>query len=644
MTLSKQFAYLIVLIVTMLFLGSATISLYHTRSFFIEQLENSAQDTATSLGLSLSTIKNKDKTIMLSMVNATFDRAMFERISIVSEEGDVIVEKKLPSSSSLIPFWFEQIIDLPRIKKEAKIMDGWKQSGAVSVESNLDVAYQNLWNVEKYLFIWNLTIAILTCIIGIITIRILFSPLQKIVKQARAISEQQFVVTTEIPKTKELRHVTLAINQMVEKVKIAYAEHINLIDKLNADIYKDALLGIANRKFFLQSLNNVLTNEEAFQPGYVVLIEIKDINAFNKRHGFIEGDKLIQQINQKLLQNLNIDECMLYGRIGGAIFAAIIFLDEAKLSCLLEQILSDLLKVLKPIDSGLVLHIGGGMYDETMSVSETMSLADNALQLAQAQSVNGFHLIKSAQKHQMQPASHWLPLLERAIHENQLVLYTQNVVDKANKVIQQEVFIKLKEDSKQLLAANLFMPMVEKMSFGLEVDKYVIEQVCHLLQGNQAPVALNLSGTTILSLENHDVIIKLLSEIPKKYRKQLQFEFSETLVLRDLKKATQLMHALKRLGCEIGIDRVGMNFSALLAHLHELPIRYVKIDGSYSKYFETDKDKQIFIQHLQAATSTIGINLIATHIESKEQWQVMQQASMVFGQGNYLAPIQAVKI
>ena len=54
MTLYRQIVLVVVALSVLMFAGTAIINVHDTRNYLEEQLESHAQDTATSLGLSLS--------------------------------------------------------------------------------------------------------------------------------------------------------------------------------------------------------------------------------------------------------------------------------------------------------------------------------------------------------------------------------------------------------------------------------------------------------------------------------------------------------------------------------------------------------------------------------------------------------------
>lgn len=643
MTLSKQFNLLLVTIVSMIFLGTFYITIDNSRKYFMHQLENNAQDTATSLGLSL-TDKLQDKVTMLTMIDAIFDRGYFETIKITSGRGETIIERRLDNISYSVPQWFVDLVRLPNVESKAKIMSGWVLAGEVMVSSYPEMAYRNLWQVTKFLFYWYVSLTLCGLLFGFIAIHYLFMPLQRVVRQAKAICNQDFVIEKHVPKTLELKHVTEAINQMVLKVKNVYSEQVSMIEKLNVDAFKDPLLDVNNRRFFIQQLSGFLSSEEDFRAGFIVMIELDGLNAYNKREGFQKGDHLLIELNKLINNALNTEEALIYARIAGGSFA-LIRLDSSleSLTKQTQQLLSTIETLLNECDKALHIHIGIAAYQQGMNVGQVLAVADNALQQAQANGINAYHVIQQTKAHQTKPATEWLQTIKEALSNKRLKLFAQSVLNANQNIYHREAFIKLKKEDGELLTAGSFLPMIEKLGYGIEIDCYVVGELCHFLQAGDPPIAVNISPSTLHQKQNQQSFLKTLQGIPAKFRKILQFEFSETMILKDIDNSVSFIHQVKSLGCQVGVDRVGVNFSELLYHLNKLKVNYLKIDGSYSFESSADSDKQFFMRHVSMAANTLGIEIIATNVESKQQWQCLQELKVRLGQGKYLSEVKPLQ-
>ena len=187
MTLYRQIALSIILLLLLGFLGTMIVSTSNLRSFLVTQLESHAQDTATSLGLSLSPqMQAQDLPIMTSMVDAIFDRGDYSNISVVAINGEVLIERSKPVSPEQVPDWFINTIPLQTPRTEALVMSGWKQAATVAVTSHSGRAYNELWSNTVDTLKLFLASAAITLLLGLLAVRVLLRPLQRVEMQADA--------------------------------------------------------------------------------------------------------------------------------------------------------------------------------------------------------------------------------------------------------------------------------------------------------------------------------------------------------------------------------------------------------------------------------------------------------------------------
>ena len=91
MTLYRQLLIFTLVLFFLLFTGTWFAKLQSTRSFLINQLESHAQDTATSLGLSISqySLEHGDSAIE-TMINAVFDRGYYRVVRYSDAQKNII--------------------------------------------------------------------------------------------------------------------------------------------------------------------------------------------------------------------------------------------------------------------------------------------------------------------------------------------------------------------------------------------------------------------------------------------------------------------------------------------------------------------------------------------------------------------------
>ena len=146
MTLYRQLIVIVSMLFIAGFIGSFSISSSNLRHFLDKQLASHAQDTATSLGLSLSpAVQNNDRAVMEAMIDAVFDRGYYQHIELTAVGGETLLERSNPVSIENVPGWFVRHMAIEPPEAEALVMAGWRQAAIVQVRSHPGHAYRELW-------------------------------------------------------------------------------------------------------------------------------------------------------------------------------------------------------------------------------------------------------------------------------------------------------------------------------------------------------------------------------------------------------------------------------------------------------------------------------------------------------------------
>ena len=104
MSLSKQLLILVTLIFFIVFAVNFTLSMNNIRSYLQVESEIHMQDTATSLGLSLSPhMTDEQDPILRTMMNAIFDTGYYKEMRLVNVDGEELVQLTNPVQIEGVP-------------------------------------------------------------------------------------------------------------------------------------------------------------------------------------------------------------------------------------------------------------------------------------------------------------------------------------------------------------------------------------------------------------------------------------------------------------------------------------------------------------------------------------------------------------
>ena len=194
MTLFKQIA----LLVSIAFVLLASIILINdfsrTGQFLQGQLQTSARDMATTLGISISNIPEGDDQASLEVLfNSVFDSGYYTKIELVSVDGTIIHKKSQNIELENVPDWFVNMVPLTSAEGSSQVMRGWTQLGELKLILHPGFAYSGLYETLISTLKWFAVLLIVSILVLWLVLHYLLQPLQRVREQADAIQRNQFV-------------------------------------------------------------------------------------------------------------------------------------------------------------------------------------------------------------------------------------------------------------------------------------------------------------------------------------------------------------------------------------------------------------------------------------------------------------------
>ncbi len=642
MSLRKQLFLAICLFLLVAFSGSFFVSLETSREQTLSQLRSHAQDAATALGLSL-TAQIDDPAMIELMVSSIYDSGYFSSIRVVSIiDEQVLVERSAPAKIQGVPRWFVRLVNLRPEVGDALIMRGWDQVARVEVVSNPQFALAKLWDSTAGSLIWLLICGLLSAVFGGWLLRRQLRPLDKMVKQAEAISKREFLSLPKLPRTPELRRVVLAMNQMVEKLKTLFAEEATRSEKLRAESYQDSLTGLANRRLLDEQLNDHLLISEQSSAGHLLMLRINDLVGLNQRLGGQRTDALISAVGE-LLKRLTQppERCTwLAARNRGGEFSLLTpRLDSADAARLASEISASLenLRLTDASDCKPVAHLGIVAYHPGEPASDVLLRLDQALTQARQHPERPWVHLADTDTATNHTQHDWRSWIDDALTHGKLQLYFQPVVQCADtsQVLHHKVLARLLDPSGETIAAGHFLPWIERLGWSARFDLAMLEATLDYLVVNRWPLALSLSGSTLRDPVQLREIIDLLDSLPDLAR-LLTLEIDERQ-LPPPEELQRLSHSLLDTGYHIGLQHFGGSFSQI-GNLTQLGLAYLKIDGAYIRSIDVQPDKRLFIDAIFRATNSIDLPLIAEMVETQGELDVIRELGLFGVMGRLIGP------
>ena len=276
---------------------------------------------------------------------------------------------------------------------------------------------------------------------------------------------------------------------------------------------------------------------------------------------------------------------------------------------------------------------------ENMKASDLMSQSDNALQ--QAQRNNQISYWIDSEQPQKYSREQWRQKLEDSINNNHFMFQWQPIKSmKTENIIQRELYCRLNIDA-QIISASEFMPFVELLSLGTQLDKCLLSSIekQNILALTDAEVAINLTHD---SLKDPEFFLWLKNYLNQSlYPQRILFELPESAVITSIENSQKLANMIKKSGAKIGVDQCGRQIGSL-EYLQLLQPNYIKLDQSFAYYEKTNKNKELCRALLNVAKG-LNIEVIITGIEDDEQLSQFNSLKADGYQG-YISPVEDINI
>jgi len=646
MTLYRQLIIFTLLLFLILLVGTWAVTLDNNRSFVTNQLSSHAQDTATSLALAISQLPvENDRVRMEVMVNAVFDRGYYESIKVTDLNGKVISEHKLDIVIEGVPRWFVLLVPIKTPVTTANIMTGWRETGVIYVRSHPGYAYQTIWQSSIRTTLLFFVCGVIVLLAGAWGLRRILRPLNRVQEQADAICRKEYSYQDDLPRTRELRQVVIAMNRMVKKVQDMFDEQVALAEEFRRHAYYDPLTGVGNRRYLDSQIQAYMEQRDGSAKGVLLLVQINDLNLLNQTRGLEAGDALLKDAAGILQKVMEPYLHHTIARLTGGDFC--IFLPDAlpgdaesaaagitnKFSELTSQHITDL----KDIS-----HTGAVTFTHPSPLGLLLSEADRALRLARQTAPNSWHIIAMTDEMENIPAGQkqWKTALEKALLERRINLFAQPVTKTADQtsVLHLEIFSRIiLQEEGQVFNADRFLPYAERLGLTPLLDQIVLEEVLKLNRGqlHSDHVAVNISPASLSDSAFMEWIQKTLKNASAS-SPRITFEFPEFAAIRSLPLIREFQTFVQDFGHAIAIDHFGQGLSNF-AYLHSLHPEYVKIGRAFTgEIKDAESDTRFFIASLCNIAHSVDVAIIAEGVETGSQFELLKDMNLDGVQGFFI--------
>jgi diguanylate cyclase (GGDEF)-like protein/PAS domain S-box-containing protein len=411
----------------------------------------------------------------------------------------------------------------------------------------------------------------------------------------------------------------------------------------------DALTGLVNRREFEHRLEAAIESAKRGDANHVLCyLDMDRFKLVNDTSGHLAGDSMLREIAKLLREAVRDSDTV--ARLGGDEFGMLL------VGCPLEkarQIADDVCRVVSEYrfvwkDRVFNAGISVGLVEigrEAGTTEQALIAADSACYVAKKEG-SGRVAVYSARDEALARQTgelQWLQKLQSALKDGRFQLYYQPIVSAYGANTSgpsMEVLVRMTDEAGGTVMPGDFLQAADRYRLTGKIDRWVVQSTLQGLSNasivpDARSVAINISGQTLGDAQFLEFVVECFDRTGVNPA-QVCFEITETAVVANLEHARRFVGVLHGMGCSFTIDDFGSGVGSF-SNLKNLPLDYLKIDGSFMRNLARDSVNQAMVTAMIKLARTLNFKIIAEQVEDAAAVDAARRMGVDYLQGYAIA-------
>jgi diguanylate cyclase (GGDEF)-like protein len=396
----------------------------------------------------------------------------------------------------------------------------------------------------------------------------------------------------------------------------------------------DSLTGLANRRVFVERIEQLIAQAKRTGAGFAVLyLDLDHFKDVNDTLGHPIGDELLRAFGDRLSRSVRETDTV--ARFGGDEFAVLVAnihhpTDAGILASKILQIAGEPYRIGdNTIRTGT--SIGIAAYGPHAADAETLlSEADLALYRAKSEGRGSFRFFTEDMDQEVRSSVTIAGELREAIAQDQLLLmYRPQIEVVSGRILGLEALVRWQHPARGLLGPGHFIRAAERSGLIIALGHWVLRATCRQVkqwvdEGIAPPsTAVNLSALQFKApLELEADINAVLAEVGLPCR-FLELELTETALMETSREHNDVLQRMQQSGIKLAIDDFGTGYSSL-DYLRRFPVERLKIAQNFIARIAECRGDAAIVKAAIGLARELNIAVIAEGVETRAQLELLR--------------------
>lgn len=396
-------------------------------------------------------------------------------------------------------------------------------------------------------------------------------------------------------------------------------------------IRRDAITGLFNRKYFMETAEEWIVTAEPDEQIWLLILDFDRFKTINDMYGHDAGDNVLRVVGKRL-ENVTNDRTVL-ARLGGDEFGIICKRRKGETINALLHTLGEMVDVPVPVGLNMIhasLSIGVATWpDDARTRSDLMRHADIAMYIAKSRRMNGVSFFDNALSAGIARAHQIDLCLKMADFESEFSLvYQPQFATGGRRLVGMEALVRWNSPTLGHVPPDEFIPVAEENGVIIPLSDWIFRKALtriadwnHRLE-RRLLMGVNVSPHQLDDPEFLSKLERMMGEcgvLPE----WVNLEFTERVAMKEESFIIDIFTALSRLNITSSIDDFGTGYSSL-SYIKKFDFDYLKIAKQLVDNIVQNEIDARIVQAIIMMATALNLKTIAEGVETEEQLAILE--------------------